>query len=189
MHWQALIAVLSEAVILAGCAAPAAAPVVQIQTVVVTQLVPASTLTPPPTFTPYPTYTSAPPVIVTATPLPATPTPMDTPTPRFTSTPTRPPTSTPLPTKTPNLTITAVFEEIAMRREARGDGFYMVNVDIAPGIWKSQGDGDDCYWERTTKTGDIIDNHFGMAGGTMFVAAGDFQVQMRDCGTWVYLGQ
>ena len=69
------------------------------------------------------------------------------------------------------------------------DGFYLVNVDIAPGIWQSLGTQDDCYWEISTKTGDIIDNHFGMAGGTMYIAASAYQVMMEDCGTWTYLGQ
>jgi hypothetical protein len=67
-------------------------------------------------------------------------------------------------------------------------GIYLVNVDIAPGVWRSQGSGDDCYWQRSDKTGDIIDNHFGFAGGTIYIAPSDFSVQLdAECGTWTYL--
>jgi hypothetical protein len=71
---------------------------------------------------------------------------------------------------------------------SRGDGFYLVNLEIAPGLWRSQGTQDDCYWEIDTRTGDIINNHFGMAGGTMYIPESAFQVRLEDCGTWVYLG-
>jgi hypothetical protein len=68
----------------------------------------------------------------------------------------------------------------------KGDGFYVVNMDIAPGIWRSTGTGDDCYWEVTQANGDIIDNHFGMSGGTVYITPTAFQVQFEDCGEWVF---
>jgi hypothetical protein len=69
------------------------------------------------------------------------------------------------------------------------DGFYLVGEEIAPGVWRSQGKGESCYWSLTTKTGDIISNHFGMSGGTMYVPQNAFQVQVEGCGTWVFLSE
>ena len=170
-------AIMALVVVLAGCAGPGlqtqATPI--IQTVVVTQIVQAPTLAPLPTYTPYPTYTPVPPVIVTATPIPATPTPIGT------------PTFTPSPTVTPNVAKTATAE--ARLILPKSDGFYLVNVDIAPGVWRSQGTSTNCNWKRTTKTGDVINMHYGQAGGTIYISSDDFQVQFSRCGTWVYLGQ
>lgn len=175
-------------VLLTGCAAPATPAPTQtpiIQTVVVTQLVLAPTLeslatyTPRPTFTPYPTYTPAPPVVVTATPIPPTATPL------LTSTPTRPPTATtrptvtPSPTYTPDATLEAIAEEILARRASRGDGFYLVGVDISPGTWRSESGYDQCYWERNNRQGDILGNHFGLSGGVMTIRGSDFQVHLH----------
>jgi hypothetical protein len=67
-------------------------------------------------------------------------------------------------------------------------GFYLVNIDIAPGIWRSTVRGDGCYWEITNTKGDIIDNHFGMAGGTIYLSATAYQVQLGpECGDWQFL--
>jgi len=93
------------------------------------------------------------------------------------------PTNTGTPTATPNTTQTAQ----AKLREDKEDGFYLVNVDIAPGVWRSTGSGDNCYWATTAKTGDIIDNHFGLAGGTAFISPNTFQVEFNGCGTWVFV--
>jgi hypothetical protein len=121
------------------------------------------------TYTPYPTYTDVPPISVTAT---------YTSTPRFTPTITLTPTTTLIPTSTPD----------PLTRD-KSPGLFLVGVDIAPGVWRSQGGGEDCYWERTTKTGDIIDNYFGMAGGTIYVSPSDFQVRLeKACGVWVHMG-
>jgi hypothetical protein len=72
--------------------------------------------------------------------------------------------------------------------QPRGDGFYTVGVEIAPGSWRSTGSNDDCYWARLDGGQDIIDNHFGSAGGTVTVAASDYEVQFSDCGQWEYVG-
>lgn len=99
-----------------------------------------------------------------------TPTPLYTPTITPTPTNTIPPTKTPDPLKAP-----------------KGAGFYLVGVDIAPGVWRSDGTGDSCYWAVTSTTGDILDNHFGMAGGTAYISPSGFQVEFTDCGTWTFL--
>lgn len=129
---------------------------------------PYATYTAYPTLTPLPTYTPEI-IIVTAT---FTATPLYTPTETLTPTETSTPTTTPDP-----------------RTKDKGDGFYLVNIDIAPGIWRSEGTQDDCYWEISDKYGNIINNHFGMAGGTMYISATAYQVMMEDCGRWTYLGE
>jgi len=132
-----------------------------------------------PTYTPYPTQTflptfTIPPtqtarvVIVTPT---YTATPLFTPTNTLTPTQTIPPTPTPDPLKT-----------------IKGPGYYLVGKDIASGVWRSNGTGNDCYWEIDTLTGDIINNHFGLAGGTMYIPPTAFQVRMEaGCGNWAFL--
>jgi hypothetical protein len=134
--------------------------------------------TPVPTQTAYstntlqPTYTLQPTIVITKIV-----TITFTPTLEFT--PTR--TSTPTFTRTTTPTINPLTL-------MRNDGFYLVGTDIAPGLWRSQGSSNDCYWEIDTRTGDIISNHFGMAGGTMYIPASAFEVRLEDCGNWVYLG-
>lgn len=114
-------------------------------------------------------------------------------TPLFTATITLTPTRTATPTKTPTITrtpnVTQTAQAIALERLRRdkGDGFDLVNVDIAPGVWRSTGTGDGCYWATTTPTGSILDNHFGLAGGTAYSSPNAFQVEFDDCGTWVFL--
>lgn len=71
---------------------------------------------------------------------------------------------------------------------ARGDGFYTVGDEIAPGAWRSTGTGDGCYWERLDADQDILDNHFGDAGGTVTIRSSDYEVHFDDCGAWEYLG-
>lgn len=135
-------------------------------------LEPYPTYTQQPTYTPLPTYTPEPPkvIVITAT---SSPTPEFTPTVTNTPTATVPPTATSDPLKT-----------------AKGPGIYLVGVDIAPGVWRSQAESDNCYWERDDKTGEIIDNHFGFAGGTMYIGPNDFSVEVsEECGTWVFLSE
>jgi hypothetical protein len=54
-----------------------------------------------------------------------------------------------------------------------------------PGTYRATGDLADCYWERTTKGGDILANHFATAAKsiTVTVNAGELFTS-RDCGTW-----
>lgn len=114
-------------------------------------------------------YRSATPKMITPT---YTPTPKYTPT--ITPTPTI--TLTPTPTKDPRVL-------------PKSDGFYLVGTEIMPGVWRSTGSGDHCYWSVTSANGDIIDNHFGMSGGTAWIAEYGFQIEFSDCGTWEYIGK
>jgi hypothetical protein len=147
---------------------------------------PLPTYTPFPTYTAFPTYTLQPTIAVEITKIVMV-TPTYTTAPLYTPTITNTPTNTFTPTQTPNATQTAEANLLAKLREDKGNGFYLVNIDIAPGVWRSNGTNDDCYWSLTTVTGDIIDNHFGMAGGTCYIPASAFQVEFDDCGTWVFL--
>ena len=131
-----------------------------------------------PTQTAYPTHTAYPSLtpVNTYTPVFKLVTATFTVTPEFTSTETNTPTIT--------LTNTPTLDPL---KRTRGNGFYLIGVDIAPGVWRSDGTQDDCYWAVTRANGDIIDNHFGMAGGTAYLPASGFQVQFEDCGTWSWL--
>jgi len=98
---------------------------------------------------------------------------------------------TPQPTMTPKFTPTASNTPKPTQdpfTRTRGDGFYLVGIDIAPGVWRSTGNGDSCYWEVSERNGEIIDNDFGLAGGTAYIPPGAFQVEFKQCGTWIYLG-
>ncbi|NLE83881.1 MAG: hypothetical protein GX603_05140 [Chloroflexi bacterium] len=133
---------------------------------------PMPTYTLMPTYTPLPTYTKAPTLtqivkVVTAT---------ETSTPLYTATITNTATST--------ATQTATSDPL---KAPRGNGFYLVGTEIAPGVWDSDGSGDRCYWEVSNAQGDIISNHFGLAGGTAYVPSSAFQVLFEDCGTWTWL--
>jgi len=99
-----------------------------------------------------------------------------TPTPLYTPTIT----NTPAPTNTPTPTIDPL-------KKSRNSGFYLIGVDIAPGVWRSTGTGDDCYWAVTMADGDILDNHFGMSGGTAYVSPNGFQIEFDNCGTWEFV--
>lgn len=152
--------------------------------------------TPIPTFTSQPSYTPAPAIavevtrevtrIVEVTPT-FTSTPRFTATVTFTPTITNTPTRTPTVTNTPNATQTSIARETERLRQNRGNGFYLVNIDIAPGVWRSTGTGDSCYWATTTSTGSILSNHFGMSGGTAYISPSAYQVEFSDCGNWTFL--
>lgn len=68
------------------------------------------------------------------------------------------------------------------------DGFYLIGIDIMPGRWETTGNGAQCYWARTNVDGDLIDNHFGIAGGTITLLESDFQIEISNCGTAVFVG-
>jgi hypothetical protein len=93
---------------------------------------PYPTFTPFPTYTAFPTYTHEPTIAVEVTRIVMV-TPTYTFTPRYTPTITSTRTNTFTPTKTPNATQTAETLLLANLRADKGDGYYLVNIDIAPG--------------------------------------------------------
>ncbi|WP_203698845.1 hypothetical protein [Catellatospora coxensis] len=77
------------------------------------------------------------------------------------------------------------------------DGTYLVGQQSKPGEYVKPGtyviqlgpdDGviDGCYWERTNKSGNIIDNNFILSAKRVQVTirSGDYSFTSRDCGTW-----
>ena len=66
------------------------------------------------------------------------------------------------------------------------DGSHVVGKDMKPGTWHTVRKGliKDCYWERTSGSGNIIDNHFGNSTRmTVTVRSGEI-FKTEDCGSW-----
>lgn len=131
-----------------------------------------------PTNTPYPTYTALP----TYTKMPTTTPVIKIVTATLTSTPIHTPTQTIPPTAT--TTTTPTLDPL---KAPRGNGFYLIGSEIAPGVWDSDGTGDRCYWKVTNAEGKTLSNHYGLAGGIAYVPSTAFQVLFEDCGTWTWL--
>jgi hypothetical protein len=82
------------------------------------------------------------------------------------------------------------YEPIEDAKKPKYNGYYKVGSDIAPGYWQSAAEMTvgGCYWERIDSAGNIIDNHFGVAGITVYVAQTDTVVRFDDCGVMFYIG-
>jgi hypothetical protein len=69
----------------------------------------------------------------------------------------------------------------------KGDGTYIVNVDIAPGLWKSDGAGS-CYWARLSNFSGtlkaIIANDNATGPTFVQIGVGDTGFLSSGCGTW-----
>ncbi|MDK0524993.1 hypothetical protein [Streptomyces sp. ML-6] len=76
-----------------------------------------------------------------------------------------------------------------------GDGTYVVSSEpgaaedeetIPPGTYRARGSMKDCYWERTTKGGDIIDNNLATSAQeiTVTIRASDGQFTSERCAVW-----
>jgi hypothetical protein len=76
---------------------------------------------------------------------------------------------------------------VEKQTSAKTDGFYVVGLDIAPGVWKSGGQSAQCYWARQNVTQDLIDNDLGFAGGVVTIRPDDFEFYTRGCGAWTML--
>lgn len=112
-----------------------------------------------------------------------TPTPSNTPTP----TPSFTPTPSPTATATPNVAATETVQAYGVLAAPKRDGFHTVGVEILPGKWRSSGTGDNCYWARLDANQNLLDNHFGRAGGTVNIRSTDSEVEFSDCGIWTYV--
>lgn len=58
--------------------------------------------------------------------------------------------------------------------------------EIGPGRYRVEGDLEDCYWERTSRSGEILDNSFATSAQeiTVTVRGSDGQFTSEGCGTW-----
>lgn len=57
---------------------------------------------------------------------------------------------------------------------------------IPPGTYRARGSMEDCYWERTSESGDIIDNNFATSARviTVTIRSSDGQFTTEGCGVW-----
>lgn len=68
------------------------------------------------------------------------------------------------------------------------DGTYEVGNGVKPGTYRTDGSAEDCYWERSTRGGEILANDFvGNAPGgvTVTIRTSDGGFKSDNCGTWV----
>lgn len=71
------------------------------------------------------------------------------------------------------------------------DGTFVVGQTILPGTWRTDPGVRDCYWERTSGSGDIIDNNFvtfAPAGATVTIRSSDGGFVSERCGIWRRVG-
>ncbi|MFF4409865.1 hypothetical protein [Streptomyces sp. NPDC001404] len=69
------------------------------------------------------------------------------------------------------------------------DGTYTVGSgpgQIAPGTYRTTGALRDCYWERTARSGEVLDNQYATSAQEVEVTvqSGDGQFTTRRCGSW-----
>ena len=81
------------------------------------------------------------------------------------------------------------MNEIDINKWPKDDGLFEVGNGIAPGRWYSSYSMTDygCYWARINSSGNIIQNHFGVAGINVYVSPSDAVIQFDDCGTMYYI--
>jgi hypothetical protein len=84
--------------------------------------------------------------------------------------------------------IVAECQRVEQEVAPKGDGFYLVGFEIAPGLWHSTGSGEGCFWARRDQNQVAVDNFFGFAGGTVNVLETDFEIEFDGCGIFEYLG-
>lgn len=69
-----------------------------------------------------------------------------------------------------------------------GEGMFLVDGEVSPGIWRSSGTGTSCYWERlrgfSGESADRIANDFGAAPAIVTIARSDVGFVSSGCGTW-----
>ncbi len=83
-----------------------------------------------------------------------------------------------------------VIPSQALLEAPKYDGVYLVNHEIAMGKWMSQKDySDACYWVRRKYDAIVRGEFYGSSGGVMEIVEGDYEVEMRGCGEWFYLGK
>lgn len=78
--------------------------------------------------------------------------------------------------------------------EAKGEIFYAgtfrVGDEVPPGTYAVEGDVENCYWERTNASGEIIDNNFvvGAKRVQVTIASSDYSFHSEGCGEWRKVG-
>ena len=72
-----------------------------------------------------------------------------------------------------------------------GSGDWVVDHDIAPGRYATNGTGENCYWERasgfTHSPDEVITNDLQSGRAIVEIESSDVRFTSRDCGTWTPL--
>ena len=81
----------------------------------------------------------------------------------------------------------AKLMKLVADRDVFVDGTYEIGSEVKPGTYRTAKKMTDCYWERSTKGGDIIANNFvgnAPAGVTVRIRSTDGGFKSDNCGTW-----
>jgi hypothetical protein len=69
-----------------------------------------------------------------------------------------------------------------------GPGTWLVNEEIAPGLWQNSDASEGCSWWRLSNLSDgegaVLDNGFGYSNLTVEISATDRAFDSKGCGTW-----
>lgn len=79
-------------------------------------------------------------------------------------------------------------QDLADSKHAFEDGTYSVSDEVKPGTYRTFGPTADCYWERSTGNGDIIDNAFisnAQKGARVTIRSSDGGFKSEGCDLWV----
>jgi len=78
--------------------------------------------------------------------------------------------------------------KIALQESGRifDDGTYLVGKEIQPGTYYVSGDIEGCYWERTNRNGETIDNYFTNSARRVqaTIRRSDYSFSSENCGEW-----
>jgi hypothetical protein len=85
-------------------------------------------------------------------------------------------------------TSAAVTVSVPVSTAISRDGTYRVGSQIRPGLYRSTGTGDGCYWERLSgfsgSFNDLTENYYGSARTYVQIVAGDVGFKTSGCGSW-----
>lgn len=73
--------------------------------------------------------------------------------------------------------------DAALMQEPKGDGYYLIGVEIASGVWETANGSDSCYWALLDNNQETLKNHFGPSGGTINLAGNYYELEIKNCGT------
>ena len=73
--------------------------------------------------------------------------------------------------------------DAALMQEPKDDGFYLIGVEIAPGVWETENGRDSCYWALLDDNQETLKNHFGPSGGTINLTENNYELEIKNCGT------
>ncbi len=80
-----------------------------------------------------------------------------------------------------------IIPDESIRKSDKPDGFYLVDTEIEPGVWKTEEGKSKCYWKITDNKGNIISNYLGAGGGTIFIDENAYQIEILNCGITTYI--